>query len=462
MPEKQIVISPYNISVLLECRIHKRVNDHTTAFISGIISEEDANRSIESCGESQPLQIRSIDESGGSKTLFNGLVTDLKIQSVNELKKISIRAVSRTFLLDVKKHVRTFQNEKQTFRSVLDTIASLDHAVFIDTTGEAETTNSMVVQYQETDWEFIKRMASWLNTVVVADCENNSPCVCFGIQERGKKYELQSEFYDMEKSVGKLIRKKENNVSGLMEQDAVSRMIETRKAFDLCSPVVCQNRLLYVYEMETILQKGELMRRCFLRTANGFKTQKQFNESLIGLSLNGKITGISKDKVTVNITEDENNDNGTKWFPYSTVYSSPDGTGWYCMPEKGDAVRVYFPNEKEGDAFVISSVHKGGSPMRSDPNVKSLRTKYGKEVVFHPGSIAITNHSGMSVLMDDQKGITILSDKDVCIQSKDTIKMSAAANIDLQGEKGIQIEQNSNRIDVKDAITLNAQKIQHR
>ncbi|KAF6589054.1 phage tail protein, partial [Paenibacillus sp. EKM208P] len=79
--------------------------------------------------------------------------------------------------------------------------------------------------------------------------------------------------------------------------------------------------------------------------------------------------------------------------PYSTVYSSPDGSGWYVMPEAGDQIRLYFPDEREQNAFAASSVDLASSDpvKRSDPAVKSISTKYGKQVVFKPGAVEIIN-----------------------------------------------------------------------
>lgn len=461
MQEWRIVVTPYAFVELLECSIHKKVNEHATAVVSGYIAEEDTQKYVEECGVAQNICIQAFDEEGHSQILFNGMVTNLKLYAVNGLKKLSVEAVSYSFLLDVNEHVRTFQNPNQTYRAVTDVVGAAGNATLIYTVGKTEKTNSVVVQYKETDWEFFKRLASWLNTVIVPDYMNAVPCVCFGMPQKSEKYEVKSGFYNIEKSIDELLMKKENLVKGLQEQDAISHVIETRDVFDLCSPVSYQGQTLYVYEIETVLQKGELLHRYSMRTMNGFKTQKQYNERLIGTSLSGKITGVSRDTVRVNITEDENDDQGVKWFPYSTVYSSPDGTGWYCMPENGDAIRLYFPNEKENEAFVMSSVHKGGHPARSNPEVKSLSTKYGKEVVFNPGSIVITNHNGMSITMDDKEGITIESDKDVQIKSEQNIVMNAVSSLNLEGQQGVLIKQNSNEMNIKDIITLKAEKIEH-
>ena len=68
------------------------------------------------------------------------------------------------------------------------------------------------------------------------------------------------------------------------------------------------------------------------------------NKKIIGASMKGNVTAVKKDTVKVVLMEDETGGwAGQKWFAYSTIYSSPDGTGWYCMPEKGDSVRLIFP-----------------------------------------------------------------------------------------------------------------------
>ena len=49
------------------------------------------------------------------------------------------------------------------------------------------------------------------------------------------------------------------------------------------------------------------------------------------------------------------------WFPFSSVSSSSDGSGWYCMPEPGESVRIYFPTAKEAEAYVITCI-QGHAP----------------------------------------------------------------------------------------------------
>lgn len=82
---------------------------------------------------------------------------------------------------------------------------------------------------------------------------------------------------------------------------------------------------------------------------------------------------MEKDQVQVSLAYDVEG-GGKRWFAYSTPYSSPDGTGWYFMPEPGEEIRLHFPTQEEDAAYVVSSTHITHG-NRSDPEVKFIRTQ---------------------------------------------------------------------------------------
>ena len=172
-----------------------------------------------------------------------------------------------------------------------------------------------------------------------------------------------------------------------------------------------------------------------------------------GCSFDAVITDVSKDKVQVEIAQDEwNAADGKKWFQYSTVYSSADGTGWYCMPEIGDSVRFYVPDRAE-NSFILSAVHKENDSARQNPDYKSLKTKYGKEILFTPDSILMTNNNGMTVELNDSEGITITSDKDIVIQADQNLTISSAsASLLIAADDKVQVKQGKTTMTLSDDI----------
>jgi len=183
--------------------------------------------------------------------------------------------------------------------------------------------------------------------------------------------------------------------------------------------------------------------------------------------MDATVLSVAKDTVKVCIGVDGSQEKGTaRWFPYSTVYSSPDGTGWYCMPEENDKVRLYFPNEKENDAYLISSIHlgaesagassTGGKPIpRSNPDNKSIMNKYNKQIELTPTSITLTNNNGMIIKLDDEEGISIVSNKDVIIQSKENLTISSLnESMTVEAAESIELIQGATKITLKDDIVV--------
>lgn len=104
-------------------------------------------------------------------------------------------------------------------------------------------------------------------------------------------------------------------------------------------------------------------------------------------------------------------------------------------------MRLYVPG-KEEESFVISAVHKETDSARQNPDYKSWKTKYGKEILFTPGAILITNNQGMMVEMDDKDGITIASDRDIVIEAEDNLTIASAnASLLIAAEDTLQIKQ---------------------
>ena len=169
---------------------------------------------------------------------------------------------------------------------------------------------------------------------------------------------------------------------------------------------------LYISKIKTIFDGSELYHIYYMKSKNGFKVPKDYSINLLGASLEANITNVKSDVLQIEVLEDENKGKcGARWFPYSTVYSTPDGTGWYSMPEINDRVRLYMPTEDEAGAYVISSTHLEvkeenknediGDNIRVNPDYKSIMNKQGKEVLFTPNTLLITNNKGMSIEIVD-------------------------------------------------------------
>lgn len=461
--ESSIRVSSIDFITVLACDIKKKLNTHGSAKITGIIEEskkEQVRRMLE-LGKVE--QIILTEDTNAQVVLFAGCIKSARVSVEGRLCTVSLELVGSTKRMDVVKRVRTFQQPSMTYQDVLGKINSLYdvrcgyEGIILD-----KLIGDIIVQYQETDWEFVQRLASHVHCAVVPLYQRKEGTYQIGIPNTGKKEEVNALEYSMENHTEEYQKKKENGLSELFEEDVWEYCFQSRNHYELGESITFEQKELCIVLVEAHLEHSELIFKYQLKRKAGCKVVKRDNYKIIGASLDGYVADVGGDKVRLHIACDAS-DNGTqsKWYPYSTVFSSPDGTGWYCMPEKKDRVRLYFPNEKEQDGYVISSVHESGggsvsgSAIRTNPDNKCLSTKYGKMVELTPTSITMTNKKGMTVKLSDDQGIYILSDKDIKIESKgDLTVKSELESMSLEANEKIELIQGTTKMTMKDDVTI--------
>lgn len=453
MRDTNIRITPFELLDVIEYRGVKKENEHGYVVFSGHIDESLEDTYVEMSLEDLWAEATAVDDQGATRTLFFGVVTDLKVRTQNGVKLLSGIIRSGSYLMDTMPHIRSYQENSMQYKTVLSSFTkNYPNGQKIMTKGVTDTIEKFILQYRETDWEFTKRLATHFRTIVMPDCKTQGVKYFFGLPDLTEVPVIDTKFYAMEKRMDEYLCKKKNGLDGIRESDAIYYIIKRRDIYELGGKVILNGRELFISEIRTELEGSELYHTYYLKSENGFKVPQAFNTRAIGASLYSKILATMKDVVQVSIDEDENKAGcGVRWFPYSTVYSTPDGTGWYCMPEIGDAVRVYVPKEDEPDAYVISSTHlePSAGDERVNPDYKSIMNKQGKEILFTPTSLTITNNKGMSIELLDEEGIVIKSDKSIIIKADKAIQIASATDqLQTIAPEGIIMQQGETNLEL--------------
>ena len=110
------------------------------------------------------------------------------------------------------------------------------------------------------------------------------------------------------------------------------------------------------------------------------------------------------------------------------------------MPEEGDHVLLYLPDEHEKNAVISTALRKElkKSDKVKDPQIKYFRTKFGKEIAFKEKEIVITGADKQDLIrISEEDGIELLSTGDIEVKSKKRIKLDAKKAIEMkcQGSK---------------------------
>lgn len=462
MKDWKILVQPFELLDILTLEINKVINDHATVQIVGRIKEELEDEYVEMAQTGKWLIVSAFDPMDGETIVFKGIIDQISIQVENRERKITINGISASCQMDMKKQRQTFQDANMTYQSLLAQLDKhYDKCLAYMSIGRETLLSDLIVQYDETDWQFLKRLAGHFNSFLVPDYKMGDGIkFYFGLPNRAKE-DIILDSYEMRKDLSEYRFKTAQDIQELRERDAIYYKFMSREIYELGSRITLNGRALIVAAIHSHYNHAQLEHHYTLKTESGLRQPKTYNALLTGASINGKVIDVQNDQVKVHTEIDSSQPvNQAKWFPYSTVYSSPDGAGWYCMPEIGDQVRLYFPDSIEENAFVSSSVHLLGADNRNDPDLKIWKTKYGKEMRFSPDSILITNNNGLSIELSDADGIKMSSDKSIeIVADQDVSITSTSAMVEISALKKAVISQKGASITIQKDVIFKGAKV---
>ncbi|HEY2492972.1 MAG TPA: phage baseplate assembly protein V [Paenibacillus sp.] len=486
-----IEITPYVLVSVQSIKIVKRVNEHVKLTFTGIIPEEKKDSYVNATGSENQVSMIIKDGSGKKRVLFEGIVLNVSVRVRAEVYYLHVEAISNSYALDIKRKERSFQNPQLSYTALINDItSSYQKAHFKDDVTNGKKLGKLVMQYEETDWQFLKRIASHFYTVLIPDASVGNPRFYFGLPENQEKGEIKVTQYTLKKRISDYRNDSENHLPGAVDADYNVYEIECNRLLELGNSVKFKAKRLIVGEAVIEMKEGILNYRYKLFPRNGLRQNQKHNNAIIGASIQGRVLRVKKNMVQAKLDMDDQEDQKMDyWFPYSTIYASENNTGWYFMPEENDSIRIYFPSNKEEEGIAISSVVKppatpsapkvsasssssittasNSSPPASsvgepapdrmgDPAIKTLRTKYGKEIMLAPDKIIISA-GDMQIILSDADGIQIISGQNVDITATQNILLSSQ-NIGISASK-LTLSGNGNEITLEDNVTVKGSEI---
>lgn len=460
MRADRITVEPFREITITDYQGLKQMNQHGEVNLTGSIPIDKMSEYFDLARTVRSVKITAVELTGQSQIMMCGNLTACDIRVEGDAAMMTLQIKTATNQMERVKHLRTFQDLEMTYRRILDICnQSYDHSDVIMTVGKETKVSDFIVQYQENDWEFLKRVAARLNTVIVPDTQTGEVKYFFGLPRFSKKIFSQTSAYKICSNLEEFETKKGQGLCSY-EETCRSYIVSSREVFEIGNRMEFLEKELYIYRIESELQGRELYHTYFLKSEQGLKEAGWENANIVGASLTGTVKDVRNDQVQVRIDQDENKKkSGNRWFAFATVYSSPDGTGWYCMPEIGDTVRLCFPSETARDAYVSSAVHQG-SIDRKNAGIKFLKNRYGKEIRLTPEQIILTNNDGTSIEISDRKGIRLKSSESITLNARDNICISSRrADVKIKAETNIRLEQREAAINLNEDISLEGAQV---
>ncbi len=316
------------------------------------------------------------------------------------------------------------------------------------------------MQYQETDWAFVKRLASMNQTVLMPSCTEPGEKYYFGLPDGLGAGSAAPTEYRTQCDIEEYWQKKGRGMD-ISPQDTISYIWEDREIYELGGSGIIDGQKMTIWKIETHMRGNELYHTYHMRRKAGLSVPVAYNYKISGVSLLGNVLEIDREKILVELEKDENKKNtGKRWFPYATIYSAKDGSGWYCMPEKGDKIRLYFPTEKEKDSYAASAYHEGDGGLRVNPECKFWRNREGKEIRLSPEKILLTNNDGTYIELSDTEGIKMVSNNEITIWANNGMFIgSANSSIEFSAPKKITLKQGSTEMKLGGDLNLSGAQI---
>lgn len=457
MKEYNIRTSPVEFLDILELQMDEEVNCHGKMIISGHIADEQEEEYLGLLTDNVWEQIQMVGKEGEIRILFCGIVTNFSIVYKNDQRKLTLEIMSGSSLMDGKKHLRSYQEPSMTYGQIFkEIVTGYGEAGIAFSEPLEEKTGGLVLQYEETDWEFLKRAASRRHQFLVPDSQTKGVKLFYALPA-GENFVLPvGGKYTMKKNLSGYREMLYQNMT-VSESDCLEYMAECREAHRIGDYTILYGEPFYIYKIKSRYQGGELIHCCYMKKKKGIEVPESYQMERAGCALSAIVTAVKEDKVQIAMIEDENREREPAvWYPYATVYSTPDGTGWYCMPEPGDMVRLTVPEKLEKDAFVVSSVHmETDSADRKNPEHKVFKSKYQKEVRFTPNSIVITNNQGNRIEMTDEEGIHIISAHSVMLEAGEDLTItSSTGSLLVAGASSVSFKQKGTSIQLDNDISF--------
>ena len=128
--------------------------------------------------------------------LYSGIVQSAEAKEENGLRMICLQLSSGSILLDMEKKNRSYQNTGMSYGEVInEALAPWNTAAIYPSSLSGTAIGFPVIQYQETDWQFVKRMASRFALSLYPEPSIGGSKMYVGIPETGNTCELEAGEY---------------------------------------------------------------------------------------------------------------------------------------------------------------------------------------------------------------------------------------------------------------------------
>jgi len=296
---------------VIEVEVEACANEHGLCRIKARTSQSDTVSNLLS-----RLKTLTVTETKRREIIFTGVPISFKIKR----SELSIELISNSFACDVKKDRATFQDTSLTYLQVVEEVTSREDIAAYTSDKLKFPIGQPVYRYEETAWQFFKRMAGMIGVPIIAKYNLSNYYMSVGLMEEHKNYpDEQLEFHEGIEQGMEFLKVK--GYANLVVGDKVFY-----NGFEYAVKSVSANT-----------EKGILVFEYTFVHAEALMAEYETNQALCGLTLFGIVDKSETDHVLVDFDIDRGSDKTASYqYPWKTIASNM----LYSMPEKDARVAV--------------------------------------------------------------------------------------------------------------------------
>lgn len=386
--------------------IKEEINQHAYLVIKGICREDSFHKMTDQIDDREKIRIRN----NNGQQIYSGFITSLLIEEKGQLHSFVLEAFSSTYQMDLVKRKRVFQDLDMTYCQVLDKVLEqYQTASYIDKISGDKKIPCLLIQYEETDWEFIKRLASHFADGLYADSSCEGIQFSFGRPVNEVIHEINRQ---PEQVVTDLIRKQMTHCIESYEKYEIGDTVKNRNITGTVrTESLCIRQQEVWYKTTMIIHKEE----CFPYIANHAIAHKREWAEIVEVKRNQlKLRFIMEEVIGSNLP----------FFPFEGEQNNEIG---FYMSDIGTRVLVYFPNEEEKNGVVVSADRERENvPDNSCAGIKYLKNQEGNQLKM-TGKVLEFSTGGKDTVLK------LTPDGNLQMNASNTLKIFASGSIQMGG-----------------------------
>ena len=415
---------------ITKLELKEALNSHSSLKVECLLDEDFREQAVARTSKASSATIWQ-----GEETVFFGFLYSAKTARKKGKWELDLVYLSGSYEMDVAKRSRVFYRQGESYKEIIDKVTALYPGILVrDEATGVKPSPGTLLQYEETDWQFLRRLASHFSTFLIPDTRAAEKRYYFGLPPIDRGQELWDYDYKIIQDMDRYHR------FGMgMKQEYTSWQVRSPLWLCMGEHIRFNGTDSVVAEIRAFSRKGEILKEYTLSRPSGLAIKPEFNYEILGLSL--PVTVIDRRDNQVQVEFDVNrpypSEQPSLFYTYGIESSS-----FYCMPEVGSRAHVYFPNRQDWQAVAVHALNIDAGAGRN-PDNKAFSSPTGAALEMTPSSYTFqSDFGGASVMHMGTDGNLTLTGKNITFSAGTSISVGEGkeATPDVQFQsKGKQL-----------------------